>query len=73
MLLYGLYSKISNPQGSLSTEFSNYSLKLDNNERIIDVKLIDENKILAVISNDDQLFFIIYNLQQNKIVSRIGR
>ena len=68
-----MYSKISNPQGSLSTEISKYSLKLDNNERIIDIKIIDESKILAVISNDDQLFFIIYNLQQNKIVSIIGR
>lgn len=73
LLLYGLYSKISNPQGSLSREISNYSLKLDNNERIIDFKIIDENNILAVISNDDQLFFIVYNLKQNRIVSKIGR
>ena len=73
LLLYGLYSKISNPEGSLNNKTSNYSLKLANNERIIDVKIIDEHKILAVISNDNQLSFIVYNLKQNKIISRIGR
>jgi hypothetical protein len=73
LLLYGLYSKISNPEGATNVEISNYSLKLDNKERIKDVKIIDKNRILVVISNDDQLFFIVYNLKQNKIVSRIGR
>ena len=73
MLLYGFYSKISNPQNGSNAEISNYSLKLDNKERIRDIKIVDEDKILVAISNDDQLFFIIYNLKQNKIVSRIGR
>ena len=73
LLLYGFYSKISNSQGQSSPETSNYSLKLDNNERILDVKIINKNEILAVISKNDQLFFIVYNLKQNKIVSRIGR
>ena len=73
LLLYGFYSKISNPESSTNAKISNYSLKLDNKERIKDVKIINENEILAVISNEDRLFFIIYNLNQNKIVSRIGR
>ena len=73
MLLYGFYSKISNPQNTTNTKISNYSLKLDKNERIGDIKIINEDKVLVTISNDDQLFFIIYNLKQNKIVSRIGR
>ena len=73
LLLYGLYSKISNPQGASSSEITNYSLQLDNKERIIDVKIINESELLAVVSNDEQLFFIVYNLKQNKIVSKIGR
>lgn len=73
LLLYGLYSKISNPQDSLTDEFINYSLKLDNKEKIVDVKIINENEILVIISNDDQSFFIVYSLNQNKVVSRIGR
>ncbi len=73
LLLYGFYSKISNSQSQSSSEISNYSLKLDNKARIVDVKIINENEILAVISEDDQLIFIIYNLKKNEIVSRIGR
>ncbi|MBT3901440.1 MAG: hypothetical protein HOF20_01135 [Pelagibacteraceae bacterium] len=73
LLLYGFYSKISNSQSQSSAEISNYSLKLDNKARIVDVKIINENEILAVISEDDQLIFIIYNLKKNEIVSRIGR
>ena len=73
MLLYGFYSKISNSQSQSSSEISNYSLKLDNKARIVDVKIINENEILAVISEDDQLIFIIYNFKKNEIVSRIGR
>ena len=73
LLLYGFYSKISNSQSKSIAEISNYSLKLDNKAKIIDVKIINENEILAVISEDDQLLFIVYNLKKNKIVSRIER
>ena len=73
MLLYGLYSKISNPQNVSRAEISNYSLNLDYKESITDVKIINRNKILAIISNGDELFFIVYDLKQNKIVSKIGR
>ena len=73
LLLYGFYSKISNSQGQSSAEILNYSFKLDNKERIVDLKIINENEILAVISKDNQLSFIVYDLKQNKIVSRIGR
>ena len=50
-LLYGLYSKISNPQNVSGIKISNYSLKLDSEEKIIDVKIIDKNKILAFVTN----------------------
>jgi len=72
-LLYGLYSKISNTQVLSNTKISNYSLNLKKSEIIKDIKIIDENNILVVISDDDQTFLIIYNLIQNKIVSKIGR
>jgi len=72
-LLYGLYSKISNTQVLSNTEISNYSLNLKKPETIKDIKIIDENNILVVISDDDQTFLIIYNLKENKIVSKIGR
>jgi len=68
-----LYSKISNTQVLSNGEITSYSLNLSNSENIKDIKIIDENNLLVVISDDDQSYLIIYNLKQNKIISKIGR
>ena len=72
-LLYGLYAKISNTEVVSNKEITNYSLNLKNSENIKDIKIIDENNVLVAISDDDQSYLIIYNLKQNKIMSKIGR
>ena len=72
-LLYGLYSKISNTEVLSNKEITNYSLNLSNSENIKDIKIIDENNLLVVVSDDDQINLIIYNLDQKKIISKIGR
>ena len=72
-LLYGLYSKISNTEGSSKEEITNYSLNLTNSETIKDIKIIDENNLLIVVSNNDQIYLIIYNLDKKKTISKIGR
>ncbi len=72
-LLYGLYSKISNTQVSLKEQTSNYSLNLNNSQKIKDIKIINEKNLILVISDNDQLTLFIYNLDQNKIISKIGR
>ena len=72
-LLYGLYSKISNTQDLSNNVINNYSLNLKNSEKIKDIKVIDENNVLLVISDDDHSYLIMYNLKENKILSKIGR
>ena len=72
-LLYGLYSKISNTQVVSNDKVSKYSLNLNKAEKIDDVRVIDENKLLIVVSDGDQPYLIIYNLKENKAVSRIGK
>jgi hypothetical protein len=72
-LLYGLYSKISNTQVLSNEEINNYSLNLKNSENIRDIKIVDENNILLLISGGDQSYLIMYNLKENKILSRIGK
>mgnify|MGYP007063485245 CR=1 FL=1 len=72
-LLYGLYSKISNTQILSNDKITTYSLNLSNSENIKEIKIIDENNLLVVVSDDDQLNLIIYNLDQNKIISKIGK
>ena len=73
LLLYGFYSKISINQNLYDNDVLNFSLNLKNSENIKDIKIIDQNNVLIVISDNDQSYFIMYNLKNNKIVSRIGR
>ena len=72
-LLYGLYSKISNTEGLKSEEITSYSLNLSNTESIKDIKIINENNLLFVISDNDQIYLIIYNLDKKQIISKIGK
>ena len=73
LLLYGFYSKISNNQKISNNDVLNLSLNLKSSENIKDIKIIDQNNVLIVISDNDQLYLIMYNLKNNKIVSKIGR
>ena len=73
LLLYGFYSKISNNQKISNIDVLNFSLNLKSSENIKDIKIIDQNNLLIVISDNDQLYLIMYNLKNNKIVSKIGR
>ena len=73
LLLYGFYSKISNNQKISNNDVLNFSLNLKSSENIKDIKIIDQNNVLIVISDNDQLSLIMYNLKNNKIVSKIGR
>ena len=72
-LLYGLYLKISNTEGSTSEEITSYSLNLSSTESIKDIKIINENNLLFVISDNDQIYLIIYNLDKKQVTSKIGK
>ena len=72
-LLYGLYSKISNTERLTSEEITSYSLNLSNTESIKDIKIINENNLLFVISDNDQIYLIIYNLDKKQVISKIGK
>ena len=72
-LLYGLYSKISNTEELTSNKITSYSLNLSNTESIKDIKIINENNLLFVISDNDQIYLIIYNLDRKQVISKIGR
>ena len=72
-LLYGLYSKISNTEDSTVDDITSYSLNLSNKESIKEIKILNENNLLFVISNDDQIYLIIYNLDKKQVISKIGK
>ncbi|MDB4860748.1 hypothetical protein OAI01_04205 [Alphaproteobacteria bacterium] len=72
-LLYGLYSKISNTEELTGEEITSYSLNLSSSESIKDIKIVNENNLLFVISDNDQIYLIIYNLDKKQVVSKIGK
>ena len=72
-MLYGFYSKISINQKISANDLTNFSLNLKSSENIEDIKIIDQNNVLIIISDDDQSYLIMYNLKNNNIVSKIGR
>ena len=72
-LLYGLYSKISNTEGFTAEDITSYSLNLSNKESIKEIKVLNENNLLFVISDNDQIYLIIYNLDKMQVISKIGK
>jgi len=46
---------------------------LNDKEEIIDIEVIDENRLLITINNSDNLKGVIYHIRQNKILKVIER
>ncbi len=64
-----MYSKISTNSKDITLDFKKVSLNLTDKEEIVDIKVIDENRLLITINknNSDKLKGVIYNIKQNKI------
>ena len=69
-LLYGLYSNISNNEVFSSQQIANYSLDLGNSEKIKDIKIINENNLLIVVSNNNEIYLVIYNLNEKELYQK---
>ena len=70
-LIYGMYSKISTNSKDITLDLKKISLNLTNKEEIVDIEVIDENRLLITINSSDNLKGVIYNIKQNKIVKII--
>ena len=72
-LIYGMYSKISTNSKDITLDLKKISLNLTDKEEIIDIEVIDENRLLITINNSDNLKGVIYHIRQNKILKVIER
>ena len=72
-LIVGVYIKFSSNQNISDYKNQDYSLSLKDNEKIIDIEVINDNHLLIIISNNIDKFGIIYNIKDNKIKSKIKR
>ena len=66
-LVYGLYIKTTKKQSNLETNLINYNLNLEKGHKITDIDLIDDNRILFTIKNNDKVYALIYDIQTSNI------
>ncbi len=67
-LIYGLYIKSAKKQINLETNNINYNLNLEVGHKITDIDLIDNNKLLFTIKNNNEMYALIYDIQNKKTI-----
>ena len=72
-LMIGMYLKIAGNQNNSHHDIKDFSLGLANNEKIIDIEVLNKNQLLIVISNSVNTSGIIYDTKKNNIISTIKR
>ncbi len=68
-----MYLKISGNQNNSSLNTTNFSLGLKDNEKILEIEVLNKNQILIVISNSLDTSAIVYDTKDNQIISTIKR
>ena len=68
-----MYLKISTSSNNLINTPNIFSAKLNNNEKIMNIEVIDKNKLLILIESADNIKGAIYDIENNKIISFIER
>ena len=68
-----MYSKILTDSKDITLDPKKITLNLSDKEEIIDIEIIDENRLLITINSSDSLKGVIYNIKQNKILKIIEK
>ena len=63
-----MYIKIAKKQSNLEINNINYNLNLKEGHEITDIDLIDDNRILFTIKNDDKIYALIYDIKKSNII-----
>ena len=66
-LVYGLYIKTTKKQSNLETNLIDYNLDLEKGHKITDIDMIDNNRILFTIKNNDKVYALIYDIETSSI------
>ena len=66
-LVYGLYIKTTKKQSNLDTNSIDYNLNIEKGHKIIDIDMIDNNRILFTIKNNDKIYALIYDIETSNI------
>ena len=71
-VIYGLYINIY-PKSPLKSTKTEISLLLNQEQKIKNMQVIDEDKILITIEDDNQIQGIIYDINKKKIIQRLNK
>ena len=66
-LVYGFYIKIAEKQTNLDMKNIYYNLELEDGHEITDIDLINKDKILFTIKNNDKIYAILYDIVNENI------
>ena len=72
-LITGIYLKISGNQNNFQNNITKQSLNLEEDEKIIYFQVLNEDKVLIIISNSSDTFAIVYDIKQQQMISTINR
>ena len=71
--MIGMYLKIAGNQNNSQHNIKDFSLGLANNEKIIDIEVLNKNQLLIVISDSVDTSGVVYDTKENNIISTIKR
>ena len=63
-----MYIKSAKKQTNLETNNINYSLNLEEGDEITDIDLIDNNKLLFTIKNNNKIYYFINDIKNKKTI-----
>ncbi len=63
-----MYIKSGEKQTNLEINDINYSLSLEEGDEITDIDLIDNNKLLFTIKNNNKTFALLYDIRNKKTI-----
>ena len=66
-LVYGLYIKTTKKQSNLETNLIVYNLNLEKGHKITDIDMVDNNRILFTIKNNEKVYALIYDIETSNI------
>jgi len=72
-IIYGMYLKISISDMNLVKSATIYSNILMQDEKIKNIEVIDNKRLLIIIENKDNIKGAIYNIENNQVITLIDR
>jgi len=68
-----MYLKITKNKKNYEPLKVEYNLNLNNNEKIQDIDVLNDKNLLFTISNNDELYVLIYDIELKEIVTKIKK